>query len=478
MKLPPMHRKLAIGLAAALFLMWPVKSDALDQKTAEPRTNVSGPPSEVIPLGEVPLHSTEALDFLYSLKTYELPNPEIEAIKIALPEVIAQIGRESARTTAMIEVQPTLFSLQARHGHWRQLQLKIAGWLKVTTERTTQLQGALDRVEDLRNMWTRTLASARTANASGPVVQQIESTLTAIEATQHVLQPQHEAILDLESRISAQTVRCDNTLAEITEAQRKALSGIMTRGLPIWSPDLWVLTRAKLLARAGEIASDRWADISQYVRDPTKGMPFHVGLFVVLVALFNAARRQVRRWAMEGRDLPSAANVFDRPYACRAACPHGTWRRSSFSPAPPTVRALFPVLALVPMLRLMQPAVDSRVWRVFWVLGGLIALDTILQLFGVARSVNHVILLLEIIGGTVALRKLDVLWGQLHYRSKETVALHFRALHIIVTLYRVGLAVALLVGLIGYALSGVAFDFRHSGRLHLCLWTLCIYPDL
>ena len=80
----------------------------------------------------------------------------------------------------------------------------------------------------------------------------------------------------------------------------------------------------------------------------------------------------------------------------------------------------------------------------FWVLGGLIALDTILQLFGFARSVNHVILLLEIFGGTVALRKLDVVWGQLHYRSKETVALRFRALHVIVTLYRVGLAIALL----------------------------------
>ena len=77
------------------------------------------------------------------------------------------------------------------------------------------------------------------ANASGPVVQQIESTLAALEATQKVLQPQHDAILDIESRISAQKVRCDNTLAEIAEAQRKAVGGIMTRGLPIWSPDLW-----------------------------------------------------------------------------------------------------------------------------------------------------------------------------------------------------------------------------------------------
>ncbi|MGO9017631.1 MAG: mechanosensitive ion channel domain-containing protein [Syntrophobacteraceae bacterium] len=471
MKLSPIHRKLAIGLIAAFFWIWPVQGEALDQKTVEPQKTVSGPPSEGIPLGEVPMHATEALDFLYSLKMYELPNPEIEAIKSALPEAIAQIGQELAWTRTMLQNQPTLFALQARQERWRQLQLKMAGWLKVTTERAKQLQDALLRVGDLREVWTQTLVSVRVSNASGPVVQQIESTLTAIEATRHVLHPQHDAILDLESRISAQKVRCDNTLAEITEAQRQALSGIMTRGLPIWSPDLWAYDRAKLLARAGEIANERWADISEYARDPTKGMPFHAGLFVVLVALFRAARHQVRRWSSEGRVLPSAANVFDRPYACALLIPMGLGA-AVFSPAPPTVRALYPVLALVPMLRLMQPSIDSRVWRVFWLLGGLIALDTVLQLFGVARSVNHVILLLEIIGASVALRKLDVVWGQLHYRSKETVALHFRALHAIVTLYRVGLAVALLTGLIGYAHLAWLLT---SGILAGCVYAFGLY---
>ncbi|MGO9689061.1 MAG: mechanosensitive ion channel family protein [Syntrophobacteraceae bacterium] len=472
MKLPPIHRKLAIGLTAALFLMWPAQSGALDQNTVEPQKTVSGQPSGVIPLGEVPMHSTEALDYLYSLKTYEIPTSEIKAIESALPETIKQIEQQLAWTKTMLQSQPTLFSLQAREAHWRQLQLKIAGWLKVTTEWATQLRGVLTRIEELRKMWTQTLASVQAANASGPVVQQIESTLTAIEAMQRVLQPQYDAIFDLESRISAQKIRCDNTIAEIAEAQRKAVSGIMTRDLPIWSPDLWAPTRGTLLARAGEIASDRWADISQYVRDPSKGMPFHVGLFVVLAALFNAARRQVRRWAIEGRDLPPAANVFDRPYAAALLIPMGIAASVVFSPVPPTVRVLFPILLLVPVLRLVQPEVDSRVLRLFWVLGGLFALDTILQLFGVARSVNHVFLLLEILGASIVLWKLDVLWGQLHPRSKGTVDVRFRALHIIVMLYRVGLAIGLLAGLIGYPFLAWLLT---SGILGGCVFAFGLY---
>ncbi len=450
MKLSPTYRRIAIGLIAAFFWIWPVQGNALDQKTVEPQKTVSAPPSGVIPLGEVPMHAAEALDFLHSLTTYELPNPKVQAIENALPEEIAQIGQELAWTKTMLQNQPTLFALQARQEHWRQLQRKMADWLKVTTERATQLQAALNRVEDLRNMWTRTLASVRAANTTGPVVRQIESTLTAVEAAQHDMQPRHDAVIDLESSISAQKVLCDNALAEIAEAQSRAVSGIMTRGLPIWSPDLWAPGRGALIARAGEIAADRWADISDYARDPTKGMPFHAGLFVVLVVLFNAAGRRVRSWAMDGRDVPPAANVFDRPYASALLIPLGFGASLAFSPAPPTVRELFPVLALVPMLRLMEPGVNPRVFRVFWVLAGLFALDTILQIYDVAGSVERVILLLEIIGGTVALRKLDVLWGEFHYRSKGTVDIRFRALHIIVMLYRVGLAVALPAALLGY----------------------------
>ena len=472
MKLPPIHRMLAVGLLTALFLLWPVRSDALDQKTVEPRDSISAPPSEVIPLGEVPMLVADALDFLHSLKTFKLPDPEIEAIERALPEAIAQIGLELSRTAAMLQDHPTLFALQARQEHWRQLQMQTAGWLKVTMERATQFRGALHRVEDLRNMWTRTLASVQAANASGPIVQQIESTLAAIEDVQRVMQPQRDAILELESRISREKVRCDNTIAEIAEAQREAVGGIMTRGLPIWSPDLWAPARGTLLARAGEIASDRWADISQYIRDPSKGMPFHAGLFVVLAALFSAAGRQVRRRSIEGRNLPPAANVFDRPYATALLIPMGIAASVVFSPATQTVRVLFPVLLLVPVLRLVQPEVDSRVLRLFWALGGLFALDTILQLFGVARSVNHVFLLLEILGASIVLWKLDVVWGQLHPRSKATVDVRFRALHIIVMIYRVGLAIGLLAGLIGYPFLAWLLT---SGILAACVFAFGLY---
>ena len=418
------------------------------------------------------MHVTEALDFLHSLKTYELPDLRIEEIEKALPEAVAQIDQELEATKTILQDQPTLFTLQARHEHWRQLQMKMTDWLEMTSARAAQLGGALQRVEGLQKMWTQTLAAARAANAPGPVFPQIESTLSAIEAAQHVLQPQHDAIFDLESRVAAQKVRCDSTIAEIAEAQRRAVGGIMTRGPPIWSPELWALTPGTLLSRIREIANDRWADISQYVRDPTRGMPFHVGLFVVLAALFSAARRRVRHWAKDGKDLPPAVMVFDWPYASALLLPMAIGGEYFFHRRLQPFGRCYRSWRSCPCSRLVQPVVDPRVLRCFWALGGLFALDAILQLFGVQRAINHVILLLEMLGGSVVLWKLDVLWIRLHPRSKGTGDIRFRALHVILTIYRVSLAVGLLAAILGY--FPLAWLLT-SGILGACIFAIALY---
>jgi small-conductance mechanosensitive channel len=472
MKPRSIYRKLAICLIASCFWMSPVQVNALDQKTVEPQKTESVPPPEAIPPGEVAIRATDALDLLSSLKAYELPTPEMEAIEKALPEATAQIDLELTATKTILKNLPTLFGLQASQERWLQLQQKIAGWLKATTERSTQLRDSLHRVEDLRQVWTQTHASVRVSNESGPVAQQIESTLSAIEVTQRALQPRLDAILALQSRIAREKVRCDSIIAEIAEAQRKAVRGITARDLPIWSADLWSpATQSMLLSRARQMAHYCWADISQYVRNPSKGMPIHIGLFVVLLVLFNAARRIAGRWAMGGRELSPSAKVFDRPYASALLVFTGLCS-TTFSPAPIAVRELFSVLTILPTIRLLQQVVDPRMARGFLVLGGLFALDAIQPLLVVAEPVERVILLLEILGATIVLWKLHVVWSQLYPRSQETPAVRLRLINMFVVLCRVGLVIALPAMLFGYL--SLAWLLT-SGILAACVLAMGIY---
>lgn len=477
MKLFPENRKFAVVLIAALFWLWPFQSRAADRTTVEPEKTASSPASQAIPPDQVPMRAAQASDFLHSLKKFETPDPEIEGIEKVLPKEDERIGRELAETNMMLQNGPRLFTLQASHEHWQESQLKIAGWLKLTTERITQLQDTLHRLDNLRTIWTQTLTSARESNVSGPVLQQIESTVSSIEAAQQELKPRLDAVVDLESRVAAEKVRCDSVISEIAEAQSNAMSGIMARGLPIWSPDLWASTRSEVVARTREIARNCLADISLYFRDPTKGMPLHVGLFVVLVVLIGSAGRRARRLAIESGGSPPAEIVFERPYSAALLIPMALGA-AVWSPAPPAVRELFPVLGFAPMLRIVRPVFDPRVIRWFWVLGVLFALDILLQLFDVAASVERAVLLVEILGGSLVIWKLDVIWGLLRYRSKDTVPVRFRALHMVVVIYRVGLAVALLAVITGY--SALA-RFLTSGILagfFIAVWLVALIQVL
>ena len=89
------------------------------------------------------------------------------------------------------------------------------------------------------------------------------------------------------------------------------------------------------------------AQIKRYLRDPSQGLPMHAGVFVVLLAVFWAARRSVRRQGDAGDHEPRDLMAFDRPWAA-ALVVALLFASSPLSAVPSVLRSLFVVLALVP----------------------------------------------------------------------------------------------------------------------------------
>ena len=83
---------------------------------------------------------------------------------------------------------------------------------------------------------------------------------------------------------------------QIGQIQRQAMGGILARDtLPIWDAVQWVDARTTLPARIREAVPSRWGEVVRYARDPSSGMPWHVGTFVVLTWFFSDA---------QARDVP------------------------------------------------------------------------------------------------------------------------------------------------------------------------------
>ncbi len=439
-----------MALVSVLLLVSVLIGEAAEQKTPASEKAPAAQTPGAIPLADIATKATEVEALLRTLNTELAPSPDIERIEKQLPGVSGLIGREFAGTMNLLQTQPPLATIQAQEQLWRSRQKEITAWLNHLTRRVTQLQKALNQLTDLQKTWSQTLDTAKESKAPGPIIQQIDGILASIEAAQMPLQAQRPALLDMQSRVGQEEARCETALAEISQAQKKAMGGLLTRtSLPIWSAQLWAEARTRGLGRVREIVAGQWADIEHYVHDFSRGMALHTGMFVLLAILLCMIRRQVDRWpaASEGSSL--ATTVFDRPYSAALLATLFA-ATSPVLPTPSTVRQIFSIVELAPMIRLTKPVVNPLVVPGLYALAAMFSLNTARQAFAGAPLIEQGAILIETLAG-MAVLGWAVTFGSLrrsngHSKTPERLD----GLRVAASLALLMLAVGLVAGAVGY----------------------------
>ena len=446
----PRHAALVFAIAAGFVLLASGQGETAGNGTREPKKVSALPPSLAIPVAEVATRATEVSNLLHTLETQLAPSPAIETIRKQVPKVSAHIDLLLEGTTEILQEQPPLATLQMQQQIWQAMQVQTTSWLKVLTESASQLRAALDRMADLRETWTKTEDAARTAKAPGPILQQISTVLAAINTMQPPLQAQRSDVLDLQSRVAQVVGRCQNVLEQIALAQKQAVGGILVRdGVPIWSPDLWLQTQTALLARFRGISSNCRGDIQQYLTSPSMGMPLHVGLFIALTLLMCAGRRRVDRWKGSGDSISSVATVFGYPYSA-ALIGSMLVATGPVSPTPQTVKSLFEIAALAPMIRLAQPVVDHRVIPGLYALAILFSIDIVRQTFDGLPLIGQTLLVLQAAAGTLMIGWYLTIGHLRRATMQDQGLIRLQALWMVAILVLFILAAGLLAGVLGY----------------------------
>jgi small-conductance mechanosensitive channel len=382
-----------------LLLLGVVASTAVAQQRAESQQTPASAPGAVIPVAEVAAQATAVSTLLRTLRTQVAPSPIIDTIQRVLPEVSGTIDLELAATSTMLQGQPTLEVLQTQQQLWQRRQLQMTGWLHVLTERATRLQEMDQRLTALHTTWTATRAAAQQAQAPAPILQQIDTTLAALTAAQTPLEAQRVTVFDLQSRVAHEVALCEQVLAQIAQVQQQAVTGMLLQdGLPLWHAVLWAEARTALPARVRQVTATYWSDFLRYVRHPAEGLPWHVGLFLLLALMFGAAQRQSQRWQEAGAAASAALSVFQHPVAAALLLTLFI-ATSPFAQIPLTVREVFSMVALLPMLLLTRPVVAASVVPGLYALSGLFALDIVMQALAEASRLGQVLLVGETLMG-------------------------------------------------------------------------------
>ncbi len=407
-------------------------------------------------MAQVATRAAEVPDLLRALTGPLAPSAEIEAIRKHAADLREQIDLDLPVTVRILRDQPTLDVLQAQQQMWQRRHLLSTSWLNVLTQRATVLQDALNRLAEIRETWRRTRVEAQASKAPGPIVLQIDGVLTAVDAAEAPLRAQRTAVLDLQSALAPEVARSQATLAQFTEAQQRAMGGILAQdGPPIWDAQMWAQARTDLPARLREVAADRWADIVRYTSDPSRRTPLHVPVAVGFAVLLVAVRRRVRQWATSGQASSPAIAVFEYPYSAAAVI--GLLLVSApFTPIPQTVRALFVVLGLAAAIRLARRWADPRLGPELFMLWGLFAVGNLRETLAGAVPIEQVILVLEMLAG-IAVITYALRIGALRRSSTEgpqagrLAAIRFGA-HVVLLIFAV-------------AIVGAAFGYMRLARL-------------
>ena len=422
---------------------------AAEPKQAEPAKTPAPPTPEApaapatIPLADIATRATEVSKLLGTLTVSAAPNAQIDTIAKTLPELSKKLDAQFEATTKSLEAEPTLETLQNEQQLWQSAQLQATGWLNVLTLEATKLQDSLNQLAELQKLWSTTRASAQTANAPGPILQQIDSTLIILTEAQAPLQAQRANILDLQSRVAEEATRCGTALQRIADFQQKAVAGILVPDAPpIWTIHLWSDAVATLPEHVRKIAIAHWSDVVKYFGNPHQGGALHPAFFIVFALVFAAARRMISVWEKTGADASSAILVFERPYAAALATTLVLVTAPLFFQLPLVVRQLLTIVSLVPMLRLARPMISESVAFVLYNCCLLFAVDTLRQLFAGIQVIGQAILVAETLAAIIVLYSM-----RRHYR--EIIAARADSSGLIdLKVARLLLIIVLLVGLL------------------------------
>jgi potassium efflux system protein len=463
-----------MAVVVGFLVLSAVTGQAAEPTAAEPqKTETTTAPvekkPEIIPAAEIASQSMAVSNLLNATTAKFTSIPEIETIKKSLPESSRAIEREILRTVTILQQQPTLAILQTEQQQWLQFQKQTTGWLNSLTEQATRIQDDLNRLTDLQKIWSTTRNAAQTSKQAGPVLQQISATLTAIAAAQKPLQALLTTVLDLQGHVAREVERCGTALDQINRAEQIAMQGILVRDTkPIWSAENWSESLKTLSVRGLRTAETFKIEALQYISDPSRDMPLHAGLFVTLVIIFCAGRRQIRKWKAAGETISPTLLVFEKPYA--AALAFSLFIAAApFSFMPAMVRVLCRILVLVPVILLLRPVINPLLIPALYMVGALLAFDNLRQTLVILPLGAQIVLSLETLG---AIGLAGWVLKNLQRRKEITVSIILRIIQRAALLALFILPVGLLAGIAGFMrLAGlITACFIVTGGLALELY--------
>jgi small-conductance mechanosensitive channel len=199
---------------------------------------------------------------------------------------------------------------------WLRSASRLDGWLSTLKEHSTTSAGQRQRLDEERELWELTMASADEVELPEALRQQAVDTLAAIQGAQNAVRANRDSVLTLQSNVAREKAAVDEMLADQKEEIALRRSSIV--GLD--SPPLWkTVAGPGLDGGPSEQLAAMWTKSSEsiqiYVIDELDRLVRQALFLALLVIALLVLRRRAALWAQQDRSLIQTVEILERPLA-------------------------------------------------------------------------------------------------------------------------------------------------------------------
>lgn len=382
-------------MTAALALLLVLAGPALAWGQTGGAASPSGAtPAVSIPVAEVARQAEEVGDFLRSVDATLAPNARITGIETDLPPLSERIGARLEQTRKTLEAQPSLGVLDSLADTWQPARLTLIDWVETLTTQATRLDAQRTRLQGFEETWTRTRADARAGAAPAPIIERIDAVLASLEAARRRVEAGRAATLVLQDRVARELSRCEEALAQLAEARRRAAVDLFTRDSPpIWR--LRPLSPSEARTALGATFDSQGAAIRQLIRDQANAIAVHAALVIGLTVLFVLARRR-ERTREAGAPTSPLGLLLGRPVAAAIVLGFlaSFW---VYSTGPRIARTFAEIGSLMPLVLILRRLVPPPVLAGVYALTAFFLVDRLRELIVGLPLLERYGLLIEVL---------------------------------------------------------------------------------
>jgi potassium efflux system protein len=439
------YRTVAVLLMCAIWLSRPAWGATPTPSKTNAPPEATDTKVTAIPAAEIAEQAEQDSASQRSIET-ELTDSAIKDLQQQLPVVEEEISARSEENSRILAHSSSLELFGRLESGWRGLNQELSEWSRLLSRRANLLQKRIEDLQTQQRRWELT-RKAEQDKLPGELTNRVEKLIQGEKETGKRVEEELGEILRLQSRVSEQGSRVNESLLAIEQARQQIMRHLLVRDSPaLWSGEVRSSEPQKLAAQGQSSLTRQWTELKAYWSRQRERLGVQALIFAVLAVLLARAHHRLMVRSLTQEDLEPTARSLGAPVASAllvALCV-SPWL---YSQAPRLWWSLLGGAALIPAMRVLRLLVAKPLFGLLNVLAGLYLLDQVRSIAASQPLLWRLLFLAEMLAGAFYCRVLlraKIVAGQAARKSPA------RLLTIVLRVGLVLFSAAMLSNVVGY----------------------------